>query len=231
MPLAAPAITTLLVPQGAEYAAVCRGLKPLKKAAIALPQVVPIPVGGEAVTARLKALELPPGGCLVMGLGGSLSPALGVGAGVIGQRCLTVVEGSVVGDSPGQPSPDLVGWMQDRLGHAAGLGTVVTSDRILTTAAAKAALHHLTQADVVDMESSAVIAALAPHPVAILRVISDDYDQTLPDITAALGANGDLKPWPLVKSFIQQPGAAAHLIAGSLRGLRRLEALTHQLFV
>ncbi len=236
MSLTSPPITTLLVPQGAEYAAVCRGLKPLENFAIALPQVVSIPMGREAVAARLANLELAPGGCLVMGLGGSLSPALGVGAGVIGQRCLTVVEGRVVEDGSGegerllQPSPELIDWMQDRLGQAAVLGTVVTSDRILTTAAAKATLHRLTQADVVDMESSAAIAALAPHPVAILRVISDDYDQTLPDITAALGANGDLKPWPLAKSFIQQPRAAAHLIAGSLRGLQRLQTLTHQLF-
>lgn len=230
MPLASPPITTLLVPQGAEYAAVCKGLKSLKNAAIALPRVVPIPMGKAAVAARLADLELSPGGCLVMGLGGSLSPALGVGAGVIGQRCLMGGEGSVVEDSPSQPSPDLIDWMQDRLGQAAVLGTVVTSDRILTTVAAKATLHRLTQADVVDMESSAAIAALAPNPVAILRVISDDYDQTLPDITAALGANGELKPWPLARSFIQQPRAATHLIAGSLRGLRRLEALTHHLF-
>ncbi len=230
-----PPITTVLVPQGAEYGAVCRGLRPIKPSA-RLPQVVPIPMGGESVQAHLSQLTLAPGGCLLMGLGGSLSPGLRVGEVVIGQRCVTVAQGVVVDADQGQERPvpppcrHLIVWLQARLTPAASLGTVVTCDRILCTPSAKAAIHQLTQADVVDMESHAVLAAIAPQPVAILRVISDDYDQTLPDLTLALGADGQLRPWPLAQSFLKQPRAAAHLIRGSLGGLKQLQTVTTQIF-
>ncbi|MGB5975623.1 MAG: hypothetical protein WBG38_20015 [Nodosilinea sp.] len=229
MPQETP-ITTLLVPQGAEYKAVCRGLGLLPVAVSQRLQVVPIPVGPRPVTARLSQLPLPPGGCLIMGLGGRLSRRSGVGDVVLGQRCMTVAAGNTAENVQPQPCEQLTTWLQTRLSMAT-VGTVVTCDRILTTAQDKAAIHSLTQGDVVDMESSAVLVALAAHPVAILRVISDDYDQPLPDITAALGADGDLKPWPLALSFLKRPRAAIHLIRGSLRGLRRLQAVTSQLFL
>lgn len=235
MSLQDPPITTVLVPQGAEYGAVCRGLRRLPPPA-RLPQVVPIPMGGAAVLAHLSQLTLAPGACLLMGLGGSLSPGLRVGDVVIGQGCLAVAHGVVVDADQGQERPGLrpcshlSAWLQARLAPSASVGTVVTCDRILSTGPAKAAIHQLTQADVVDMESSAVLAALAPQPVAILRVISDDYDQTLPDLTLALGADGQLHPWPLAQSFLKQPRAATHLIRGSLRGLKQLQTVTTQIF-
>lgn len=235
MSLQDPPITTVLVPQGAEYGAVCRGLRRLKPSVL-LPQVVPIPMGGAAVAAHLSQLTLAPGACLLMGLGGSLSPGLRVGDVVIGQGCLAVAQGVVVDADRGQERPvsppcgHLSAWLQARLAPSASLGTVVTCDRILSTGAAKAAIRRLTQADVVDMESRAVLAAIAPQPVAILRVISDDYDQTLPDLTLALGADGQLRPWPLAQSFLKQPRAAAHLIRGSLRGLKQLQTVTTQIF-
>ncbi|HIK46374.1 MAG TPA: phosphorylase [Leptolyngbyaceae cyanobacterium M65_K2018_010] len=223
-------IRTLLVPQGAEYRAVCRGLRAAGGQGVALPQVIPIPIGIEPVTRRLGPLNLERGGCLLLGLGGGLDPALRVGDGVLGQSCWVVNTGTVAAVLP-PPSPSLITWMQPRLPKSLRLGRVVTSDRLLSTPAAKQALHRLTEADVVDMESSAVLAALAPRPVAILRVISDGWDQALPDLTPALTAEGHLHPWPLAWSLIRQPRAATHLIRGARLGLQRLQALTRQLFL
>ena len=74
---------TILVPQGAEYKAVCRGLSGVK---LPKPWVVPIPIGSKPVTHYLERwqqtedfLTAKPSSILLMGLCGSLSPQLAVG--------------------------------------------------------------------------------------------------------------------------------------------------------
>ncbi|MEW6497180.1 MAG: hypothetical protein AB1589_32455 [Cyanobacteriota bacterium] len=82
----------ILVPQGAEYKAVCRGLSRVKSPK---PIAVPIPVGPKALTQYLEQwqqaeeyLKISPSRVLVMGLCGSLSPHLGVGDIVVYQDCV-----------------------------------------------------------------------------------------------------------------------------------------------
>ena len=83
----------------------------------------------------------------------------------------------------GGPPLDLVAGQ----GAASGL-TVVSVDRVVTTAAAKRDLAAATGAALVDMETHAVAAAArdAGLPCAGIRVISDDATQNLPREIAAL---------------------------------------------
>lgn len=66
--------------------------------------------------------------------------------------------------------------------------TIVTVDRIVTTAAAKRSLAADTAAQLVDMETHAVatVAADAGLPCAAVRVVSDDASQDLPAEVARL---------------------------------------------
>jgi adenosylhomocysteine nucleosidase len=75
------------------------------------------------------------------------------------------------------------------VGGAAGESTaIVTVDRVVATAAAKAELAASTAARLVDMETHAVATAAyeAGLPCASVRVVSDTADQELPPEVAAL---------------------------------------------
>ena len=87
--------------------------------------------------------------------------------------------------------------------------------------------HKPAGAAVVDMEGWAIWQAF-PH-VAMIRVISDDCQQDLPDISKAIAPNGNLKPITLTQAFLKQPAAAMKLIQGSLQGLHQLTQTAHQL--
>lgn len=78
----APAIEVILVPVGAECQAVQRAMKRVQRP----PRVVPIPAGPQALQQFLAdwaGPSLSTGNVLLMGLGGSLSPQVGVGDGVL----------------------------------------------------------------------------------------------------------------------------------------------------
>ncbi|NES98879.1 MAG: phosphorylase, partial [Desertifilum sp. SIO1I2] len=77
----------LLVPQGAEYQAVCRGLKQHPGT---VPFVLPIPVGVNAVQRYLQTWKQLPKQVYVLGLCGSLNPEYQVGEVVLYQKCLYV---------------------------------------------------------------------------------------------------------------------------------------------
>ncbi|MGL6137710.1 MAG: hypothetical protein ACRC2M_10480, partial [Planktothrix sp.] len=82
----------ILVPQGQEYRAVLKGLRPINSSTI---KVLPIPIGSQYLTVYLKkwlnsevvnsrsSIQV-----LVLGLCGSLSPNLRVGDVVVYQNCL-----------------------------------------------------------------------------------------------------------------------------------------------
>lgn len=204
----------ILVPQGAEYRAVCRGLR-----AIASPPIVrPIPVGVEPVRRWLAQSTpdfLPASGVLVLGLCGSLSPHLAVGDAVLYRECR---------DLAGQAWPCQV--------SSALYPPVMalTSDRLIATAQEKQHLATTHHADVVDMEGVAILSVLGPLgiPVTMLRVVSDDAQHDLPEIGAAIDAQGNLQSWPLALGLLRQPIAASRLIRGSLQGLKKLQQVTAQ---
>lgn len=215
---------TLLVPQGAEYKAVCRGLKSHKNP----PKVVALPIGVEPVTQFLNQGQLSlndlESGVLVMGLCGSLTGTLKIGDRVLYQSCQ---------NSSGKVwkcDPNLTAQIQQRLPEIT-LVRSFTSDRIISSAHEKQQLGRIHSAEVVDMEGSAILTILAQAgvPVAMARVVSDDIDHDLPDLSAAISPDGKLRSLPLALGMMRQPIAALRLIRGSLTGLRTLEAISTRL--
>ena len=220
-------IQGILVPAGAEYRAVKRGLKRIRGSR---PQVVVIPAGPQALQGFLAVWEgrhqLQSSGMLLMGLGGSLSPDYDVGDGVL-LETVWYVGGTSEAKAYGC-NPSLTTQISEQLGIAMGNG--VTCDRIITTAAEKRQLRDRYCADVVDMESAALLQALPRGHVAVLRIISDGCHHDLPDISTAIASDGSLQPLPLILGFLRQPLSALRFVWGSLQALKALENQTVELF-
>jgi hypothetical protein len=219
-------VHTILVPQGVEYQAVCQGLQTVTLK----PQVLAIPVGG-AVRQQLQMWQHLPNfsegrTVLLMGLGGGLTPQLRIGDAVLYQTCVYRV-----GDQSKTLSCDrpLTTQLQKRLPEIT-LVQGITSDRVIWSAQEKQQLAQQAAADVVDMEGFIALENLQHCRVAMLRVISDDHQHDIPDLTTAFNSDGSLQPFSLAASMLRQPIAATRLIQGSLTGLKQLQAFTRKLF-
>lgn len=242
------AVDWILVPQGLEYRHVLKGLG---KDTANHPKILQIPIGSQPVVRHLKQwqqtkdfLNKPAKRVLLMGLCGSLSPQYRVGDIVLYQKC-----GYVPTEIPipslqigldretcplkwrdcDRPLTDLVDrYLPQSIFRVNGL----TSDRLIWAAPEKADLRRGFGTDVVDMEGFAVLEVLdrAGIAAAMVRVISDEVWQTLPDLTSAISGDGSLKPLPIARQMVKQPIAAINLIRGSLKSLKVLQQLTHYLF-
>lgn len=228
----ADSIDTILVPQGAEFQAVDWGLRGRNSSSKL--RLLAVPMGCQPLTAYLETwlqsqdfLAQPATGILLLGLAGSLSPQYRSGDPIIYQTCSDTLGNQY------RPSQHLTALLQDVLGEKAALVKGLTSDRLIISATDKANLAREYQAAVVDMESTAALAILerVGIPCSVVRTISDDYQQDLPDLTPAISATGSLKPLPLAIAMLQRPAAAVQLIRGSRRGLKALANLTRELFV
>ncbi len=211
-------IQTVLVPAGAEYQAVKSGLSRVPNA----PELVAIPAGAQGVKTFLETRSIRQGGVLLMGLGGSLTPELNVGDGVVIEKIWQEAGEVFACDRT------LTTQLAERLGIATGTG--VTCDRVITTVAEKKRLGDRYSASVVDMEGAVLLKALPERAIAILRVISDDCQDDLPDIAGAIAADGSLRPMYLALSFVKRPLSAIRFIRGSLKGLKALENVAFALF-
>lgn len=156
-----------------------------------------------------------------MGLCGSLTPRYHVGDVVLYESCIYQQQLQVCDRS-----------LTTELHSTQSLVKSLTSDRVICSATEKRYLGETLGADVVDMEGFAALKFFnhIGAAVAMLRVVSDDCHHDIPDLTAAINADGSLQPLPLALSLLRQPIAATHLIRGSLRGLKVLEELTTSLF-
>ena len=219
-------IQAILVPQGAEYQAVCRGLHNAK---VALP-VLPIPIGSLPLNRQLEiwkqdqaCQDLVPQ-VLLMGLCGSLSSDCMIADLVLYQSCITQSQEIY-------PCASALLESLRSLRNARRVQSL-TTDRIISTASEKCHLGQTYAAQVVDMEGAIVLQNLtsAGISVAMLRVVSDSCDRNIPNLEAALRTDGSLDPFGLALAFCKQPIAAAHLIRGSLRGLKTLQMTTTALF-
>jgi nucleoside phosphorylase len=220
-----PALDTILVPQGSEYQAVMKGWQ--KKPTC--PSILAIPVGGKAVEKALlrelmsqKIGANSPQGIIVMGLAGSLSPQLKLGQVVLYRSCLDLESDQLLFcDS------SATGYLVEKLGHKVQLVEGLSSDRVITEAEEKQNLGKRYQVQVVDMEGAAILKFFAAQqvPVVILRVISDEINQSLPDLSQIYNSAGELQTWPLTKALISQPIAGFNLIRSSLYALKILEQL------
>jgi Phosphorylase superfamily len=239
-------IQTILVPQGAEHQAVCRGLSRIRTTAN-LPSILPIPVGPKPLVRYLEKLPQnrdlfkPLSQVLLMGLCGSLNPTYSVGDVVVYQNCIARIaqetDEIALNKSENlyqQKNCDriLTDQLYQRLQSQAALVNGLTSDRIVYAATQKRLLGQFYQADVVDMEGFAALEILNQIGIAaaMVRVVSDDSHHNIPNITTAIDFEGKLQPLPLALGFIRQPIAATRLIRGSLRGLKVLQEVTTVLF-
>lgn len=225
------ALPTILVCQGAEYKAVCRGLS---RATGSTPSVIPIPVGIKPLTKYLQTwqheqfLNHPQPSVLVMGLCGSLIPRYQVGDIVLYQDCVYQAAGTSSLLCCDRTLTELLSERLQEISMVKGL----TSDRVVCSGTEKRYLGEMSEADVVDMEGFAALEffSQAGVAVAMLRVVSDNCYHDIPDLTPALSPDGSLQPLPLAIAMLRQPIAATRLVRGSLRGLKVLEQVTNLLF-
>lgn len=166
-------------------------------------------------------------GILLVGLCGSLSAEQRVGDIVLYRDCIDLQAGS----KTLQCDRALTESILAKLSAPVTLVSSVTSDRLIHRAAEKRQLCDRHGANVVDMEGAAVLQNVgADRAVAMLRIVSDDCEGDLPDLSPAIAPDGSLKPLPMLSCFLRQPVAAARLIQGSLQGLGVLETTIATLF-
>lgn len=218
-------IQTILVPQGAEYNAVCRGLSRVNGLK---PQVIPIAIGylqGHGDRYSIAPLSK----VLVMGLCGGLIPLYQPGDVVLYRNCVSLTNAARLMQ---ECDRDLTALLYTHLEAKVAIVDALTSDRIICSAAEKCRLGEQYSADVVDMEGLAILEAIAGtgSAVSMLRVVSDDCQHDIPNLNQAIAKDGALRALPLVRQMLCQPIAATRLIRGSLQGLRSLEQVTTALF-
>lgn len=227
-------IQTILVPQGAEYKSVCRGLR---RSTAPTPLVIPIPVGVSPLTRQLKRLQQagdfsshPPPRVLLMGLCGSLTPRCNIGDIVLYNSC--VHRSKACTPVVKNCDPELTALIHHVFQERVDQVKALTSDRLIYCANEKLHLGQLYDADVVDMEGFAALEVLSQAGVAVamLRVISDGCHHNIPNLTPAISADGSLQALPLAIAMLRQPFAASRLIIGAMRGLQVLQDITTFLF-
>jgi len=228
-------IQTILVPQGAEYQAVCRGLS---RVSGLKPVVVPIPVGSKPLTRFLQKWltderldESSQHQVLVMGLCGSLNKRYAVGEVVLYSDYIYQVNAATT--SIKSSDRNLTALLYSRLQQKAVLVKGLTSDRLIWSAAEKRRLAEQYNADVVDMEGFAIFDLLtqAGAAVSMVRVVSDDAQYNIPALDSAISPDGYIQPLSLASKMLRQPIAATRLIRGSLQGLMVLQKSAKALFV
>lgn len=146
-------------------------------------KIVAVAVGGMGRAAARRAAGVlldghRPSWVISAGFGGALNPAVARGDLALAAEIIDTEGGRFPIARPESLGQDIP--------HLTGRG--LTVDRVVLTAAEKAALHREFAADFVDMESSAVAAICAERLVRFLsvRVISDDAHADLPREVATL---------------------------------------------
>ena len=218
-------IDTIVVPQGAEYQAVCRGLS---RAQVQGVRVIKIPIGSQnsfQILQKRDFWSVNSSKTLLIGLGGGLASLHSVGDVLLYQSCSNLEHQQLTLVS------ELNQLIQAKI--APKLVPGLTSDRPVCLASEKIQLGQKYSAMAVDMESYGYIKVLQAQgiTVAVVRVISDDLQGNIPDLSEAIDHRGNLKPKSMAIAFLQQPLAALRLIKGSLQALKVLEATIYQLFL
>ena len=164
-----------------------------------------------------------PDAVLVIGLCGGLTQPLPRSRLVLYRSCLS---------SAGEPRLDCAPAITSRLAQLLGSGGVIcefvigiTSPRIAATRAERLTLA-ASGAGVVDMESYELLAAAerASVPAAVLRVVSDSLDSTLPDFNDALKADGTLDSRKALRVALGSPVQTFRLLVQNKRAMRELAA-------
>jgi hypothetical protein len=206
----------ILACQGDELKAVKKGLFPLPDNSF-----FPLPIGCEAVDRNLSSKTIVQKQVLIIGLGGSLSPQYQVGDVVIYESCSYWQEGKINSKNCDRILTQL---LQSQLN--APLVKGLTTDQLIVSPTEKLKLNQQSNCTVVDMETYAVMNYFSS--VAIVRVISDNQDDSLPDLNSAI-INGQLNPLKMSIAFIKEPFNAVKLITNALVSLNKLEQISREI--
>jgi len=177
------------------------------------------PAAADAAAQAVLAVSEPPERALVAGLCGALSATLEVGD-VLSYSTIRNTDGASVATDAA-----LTARLLDTIPSAqSGIRALATS-LIIVEAAEKAQLAQRYDVDAVDMESLALVRRLgtAGSSVAVLRVVSDCVDDDLPDLNAAVGADGALSSGALFAASVKRPFAALRMARNGARALAALE--------
>jgi nucleoside phosphorylase len=223
-------INTIVVPQGAEYRAVCRGLAKAKVDSI---QVIAIPIGVKQISQVLSNYSKQMNNAvnvLIMGLCGSLSNFHTIKDSVLVKSCQDLNHNLI--DLDAELTTNIQRKLSTSSKSSVALVAALSSDRIINRVKEKLILAQQYSAIVVEMEGYSYVRELQRQgtAVAMIRVISDDLRGDIPDLNQAINNQGNLQSLPMAIALIKQPLAATRLIKGSLTSLKALEAITAQLF-
>ena len=222
---------TLLVPQGAEYQAVLQGIKKNPNTI----NIKSIPAGVKAVTEFLEKWEQNPyflkelpKTIMMIGLGGSLSPKHSIGDIIIYEEC-TSLESKT--NECRQCDPFLSKLVIEKLKGKCTFGKGITGQYVMSSAKEKQVLEKTYKADVIDMEGIALLnwSRKWNISVIVIRVISDNCQQDLPDLRDVFGVDGKLQYFYLAYQMIKKPLSSIHLIYSSLKSLNVLKETIRQL--
>ena len=204
--------TTILVPRGPEAAAV-------RRAGISA-RIVELPAGAAAARALPAFAEDET--VIAVGLCGALG-RLKAGDVAIYRRVADTTHAMEI-------DPHLVDALAAALPNARVV-TACTTNRVLTTVEARTVLARRFEADVVDMESTHLAAALAAGRArfAMVRVVSDDASRDLPRIGDAIDAEGRIRPMRIAFAFARAPGAAFRFVRDVRHALAELTATVRSL--
>lgn len=179
--------------------------------------------GGSADRAQSLATEFVAQGCdalLSCGIAGGLAPDLPPGSLVIGRK-LRGSQGLFAG------SDELCDQLAARLPEALQ-GVVAASDAIIDSPVTKRSLFRSYNALCVDMESWGLARAALESsvPFAILRVIADPAQRTLPPAAlVGMDEDGSVRPLRVLRSLLGQPSQLPALIRVALDTQIALAAL------
>ncbi len=211
-------VEAIFVPQGAEYDAVRRGAQGKTI------EIVALPVGPLPVLRFLEKLSLRWRSVVVVGLCGSLAPECKLGDAVLYETCVSHERPLLKTD---------VGLSEALEKSVLGCRRVqaLTTDAILCTAVQKQQQGRQFQSQVVDMETYPILETLSLRGIAVsaLRVVSDEWDQDLPNMQGTVDSKGNLQPFPLAFALLSNPLAGMRLVSSSLQALAALERFAQQL--
>jgi nucleoside phosphorylase len=209
----------ILVCHGAEFKAVKKALDNHNISK----NIIPLPIGIKAVNKFLTSQKLPQYSVILIGLGGSLSPKYKVGNVLIYENCSYIDKNDKIYTKSCDST--LNNWLKTKLNASFVNG--LTVDNLIYSSITKINLSHLSNAEVIDMESYAVMSYF--KSVSIIRIISDNYDDNLPDLNSAITPEGKLNNFKMAIAFIKEPQKAVKLIKNALISLKILEKVSQQL--
>ena len=214
-PAPAPADVGIVAAMPMEVADLVSGLKKVwKYQSVAVPviegeydgKIIAVAVGGMGRAGGQRAAEVliaghRPRWLISAGFAGAFNPAYARNDLIVAREVIDREGTSFVVECP----PEVGASVQ----HARG--RLLTVDRVVLRAADKAELHRSYQADLVDMESSAVAAVCQEKMVRFLsiRVISDDAHGDLPnEIMAIMNPSGVYRVGATLRSLWRRPSSA-----------------------